>query len=96
MEVELQEKVSETKRKLELEHEDEKRQLEETHRKETEAIEARYKDLIKTLENEISNYKTLQFNKDDAEAKIENLKLEVDVIRSSFIQSSFNFPHLET
>ena len=90
MEVELQEKVSETKRKLELEHEDEKRQLEESHRKETEAIENRYKDLIKTLENEISNYKNLQFDKDDAEAKMENLKLEVEV-KDPFIQSFSHF-----
>jgi len=81
LEVELQEKVSETKRKLELEHEDEKRKIDESHRKEIEGVEGRYKDLIKTLENEISNYKTLQFNKDDSEAKIENLKLEVEVKR---------------
>ena len=79
LDVELQEKVSETKRKLELEYEDEKRQIVENHRKEMEAIETRYKDLIKSLENEVSHYKSVQYSKNDAESKIEALKIEVDV-----------------
>jgi len=83
LEVELQEKVSETKRKLELEHEDEKRQIEETHRKEVESIESRYKELVKSLENEVSHYKNVQFNKTEAESKIETLNLEVESLKTN-------------
>jgi len=83
LEVELQEKVSETKRKLELEHEDEKRQIEEKHRKEVESIESRYKELVNSLENEVSHYKSVQFDKTDAESKIETLKLEVESLKTN-------------
>jgi len=71
--------VSETKRKMELDHDEEKKKLLEDKRKEIENVETRYKELVRSLENEIAQYKGIAFDKEEAEAKIENLKLEIKV-----------------
>jgi len=83
LEVELQEKVSEIKRKMELEHDEEKKKLLEDKRKEIETVETRYKELIRSLENEIASYKGIAFDKEEAEAKIENFKLEIKSLKTN-------------
>ena len=41
--------------------------------------EARYKELINNLETELNSYKSIKFNKEEAESKYENCRLEVKV-----------------
>jgi len=80
LETDLFEQVNEVKRRLEVRFEDEKRHIEEQKRAEIEAIEKRYKDLIRTLEEENADYKKIRFNKEESETKMEGYKLEVKVI----------------
>ncbi len=79
LEAEFQEKLNETKRKLELEYEDKMAHLKEEYKADMEKTENRYKELIANLEEQLNNYKSVFFDKEKAEHEIENLKIEIKV-----------------
>ena len=79
VEADFQETLNETRRKVEMEYDEKIANMKDIYKIDMDKSEARYKELINNLETELNLYKSIRFNKEEAEAKYENCRLEVKV-----------------